>query len=249
MKRIVLAIILLSIFSACKKKEIDIDPAETAEESGQVDLHIKTVINGKKIIPFNTQFVNLCGDTFKISSLRYYISNVKLKKSDGTFYAPEGSYYLMDVSKKDSILNVLRVPFGTYTQLEFSIGVDSVRNHSGAQTGALDPVYQMIWTWQTGYKFVSLQGKWKDKSGVIKVIDYDIAEDINYKTFIFNASLSNWSDIVVQNRSNSTMHIALDFGEMFKTPNTICFDTLSNVQSGHAMQTIANNYVDMHSLF
>ena len=38
------------------------------------------------------------------------------------------------------------------------VGVDSARNVSGAQTGALDPAKGMFWTWNTGYIMAKLEG-------------------------------------------------------------------------------------------
>ena len=38
------------------------------------------------------------------------------------------------------------------------IGVDSARNTSGAQLGALDPANSMFWSWNSGYIFVRMEG-------------------------------------------------------------------------------------------
>jgi hypothetical protein len=38
------------------------------------------------------------------------------------------------------------------------LGVDSIRNVSGIQTGALDPLKGMFWTWNSGYVMAKLEG-------------------------------------------------------------------------------------------
>jgi hypothetical protein len=38
------------------------------------------------------------------------------------------------------------------------LGVDSIRNVSGIQTGALDPLHGMFWTWNSGYIMAKLEG-------------------------------------------------------------------------------------------
>jgi hypothetical protein len=38
------------------------------------------------------------------------------------------------------------------------LGVDSIKNVSGTQTGALDPLQGMFWTWNTGYIMAKLEG-------------------------------------------------------------------------------------------
>ena len=39
------------------------------------------------------------------------------------------------------------------------LGVDSLDNCSGAQSGALDPLNDMFWTWNNGYVMFKLEGK------------------------------------------------------------------------------------------
>jgi hypothetical protein len=45
--------------------------------------------------------------------------------------------------------------------LEFSIGIDSLTNVSGAMGDALDPVNGMYWAWQSGYINFKIEGKSK----------------------------------------------------------------------------------------
>jgi hypothetical protein len=50
------------------------------------------------------------------------------------------------------------IPAGDYNRVDFLIGVDSLRNFSGLQTGALNPSNGMFWSWSTGYIFVRVEG-------------------------------------------------------------------------------------------
>jgi len=105
------------------------------------------------------------GDELIVDKLRYYLSNLRLRRSDGGWYSnpqsPQSAdgYFLIDeavpASKKFSIGPV---PDGDYSGIEFLIGVDEARNHSGAQSGALDPARGMFWTWHSGYVFFKLEG-------------------------------------------------------------------------------------------
>jgi hypothetical protein len=44
------------------------------------------------------------------------------------------------------------------TGIRFLLGVDSARNVSGIQTGALDPARGMFWTWNSGYVMAKIEG-------------------------------------------------------------------------------------------
>ncbi len=101
------------------------------------------------------------GETLNFSKLKYYVSNIALIKADGTEYVEEESYRIIELehnSHMDPTITLTDIPGGTYTSLRMTIGVDSTRNVSGAQTGALDPAHGMFWSWNTGYIFVKAEG-------------------------------------------------------------------------------------------
>ena len=53
----------------------------------------------------------------------------------------------------------LQLPAGQYNKISFLLGVDSLKNVSGIQTGALDPLKDMFWTWKSGYVMAKLEGR------------------------------------------------------------------------------------------
>lgn len=109
------------------------------------------------------------GDSIQFSQLKYYVCNIELEKLDGSFWKENESYHLVDLSNgqldKFSIQNI---PTGEYKSIKFDIGVDSTRNVSGAQSGALAVENGMFWSWNTGYIFIRAEGsspKIKDNNG------------------------------------------------------------------------------------
>src|SRR5690606_605399 len=91
----------------------------------------------------------------------YWITNIRLTRSDGTEFREEESYRLIRGDKQATThFHIPEVPAGTYTGIKFMIGVDVPRNTSGAQTGALDPAVNgdMFWSWSTGYIQAKLEG-------------------------------------------------------------------------------------------
>jgi len=100
------------------------------------------------------------GDTITFTNFKFYISNFKLKKADGTWWVHPESYYLADISDGDnSVFTIKDVPAGTYTAMEYVMGVDSTANVTGAQTGALSMAHGMFWDWLSGYIMVKAEGK------------------------------------------------------------------------------------------
>ena len=70
----------------------------------------------------------------------------------------KNSFHLIDESVPESQSFSLSVPEGNYSSLNFLLGVDSLHNVSGAQTGELDPAKDMFWTWNSGYVMAKLEG-------------------------------------------------------------------------------------------
>jgi hypothetical protein len=150
-----IAILALLIFAtSCKKKH-------KHEEHGTVKIAFShTWGMGNAPFALNTQLIHpMNGDTMNFSTFKYYVSNVQFKKNDGTWWAMPESYFLVDVANTASLnLEIPKIPEGTYTALKYTMGVDSTRNVSGAQAGALSTTNGMFWSWNTGYIMVKAEG-------------------------------------------------------------------------------------------
>lgn len=147
----------LLFFSACGK-----DPEIISEpdvRSGQLRISFRNMFGDSILRTGSGTYVTVNADTIHCSVFKYYISNIVLTNADGErWYEPE-SYHLTDQSDASSLSFLLNnIPFNDYISVQFMIGVDSARNVSGAQTGALDPAHGMFWTWNSGYIMAKLEG-------------------------------------------------------------------------------------------
>lgn len=103
----------------------------------------------------NVAFTNALNENYTVTTLRYYVSGIELR---GDEISADKNYYLIDAIKPGGAGILANARKGNYRSIRFLLGVDSVRNVSGAQTGALDPVNGMFWTWNTGYIMWKLEG-------------------------------------------------------------------------------------------
>ncbi len=230
----------VSLFTACKK-----DPETEAITTGQVNLEFEHLVGNEALVLNPQQYTNANGDQFQITTFKYYISNIVLTKADGTTYKQPESYYLVDEDRPDSKLITLKdVPGGEYTGLTFTVGVDSVRNVSGAQTGALDPAQGMFWSWNTGYIFMKLEGysPQSEKGGLTFHIGGFKTPNNTIRTLSPNL---NGSKMLVAAGKAPQVHLKVDVLEMFQTPQIIKFADLSTSMGGPASVTVADNYRDM----
>ena len=118
----------------------------------------------------NRNLKNDFGENYSISKLKYYVSNVKFETNEIT--NNQSNVFLIDASKKN-IISVL-VPAKKITGISFLLGVDSTLNCSGAQSGALDPLNDMFWTWNNGYIFFKLEGSSDASNADLKRIEHHI---------------------------------------------------------------------------
>lgn len=155
MRSIFAFLVLLTAFS-CKK-----EPVSPVDEGGLLAIQLSHFWESDQnvFVLGNAVYNQSNGDSLTINLIRYYISNIALQHENGSWWKAPESYFLVDLSDSSSmVLKTNGIPDGKYVAAEFMLGVDSARNVSGAQTGALAPSHAMFWSWSTGYIMMKLEG-------------------------------------------------------------------------------------------
>ncbi len=101
------------------------------------------------------------GDSIQITSLRFYISSIKLMKEQHSVQQLKTESHLIDWEVTAS--RSLTMPCGRdsiFDSVRFQLGVDSSLQAQGIGSGDLDPVLGMYWTWQSGYINFKLEGEY-----------------------------------------------------------------------------------------
>ena len=150
----------LFFITSCEKDKNNDDDINNnpTEQKGTFKIKLEHLFD-QAAFTLGTDFVNSSGENLNFSKVKYYLTNIRLEKMDGTVWSEEESYRIVDLSDPASLeITVDGVPAGEYHHLMFMVGVDSARNVSGAQEGALSPANGMFWSWNTGYIFFKLEG-------------------------------------------------------------------------------------------
>lgn len=127
------------------------------ENMSVITITFKNMVKDKPVELYDATYTNSFGEDYTINKFRYYISNIFFQHA-GKKSETNPSIYLIDQAKEESKTISFSVPADEYSSLHFQIGVDSIYNVSGAQTGPLDPTKDMFWTWNTGYVMAKLEG-------------------------------------------------------------------------------------------
>ncbi len=216
-------------------------------DSGKLTLVLHHYVGDELLNLDTASYKNALGQPFTVTKFKYYIGNIRFRKVNGEEIQID-NYYLVDEDEDRSKKISLNLPDGGYTAISFIIGVDSLHNCSGAQSGALDPVNAMFWTWNTGYIFLKLEGKSPLSKSPGNIFEYHIGGYKQPANCIRRVSLALKQTLVISNATPKELQIKADADELLKSPTTIDISVLSSVTDFHNATIIADNYADMFSI-
>jgi hypothetical protein len=155
-----LCIVLLlgtAIISCQKELHFDKEP----QNDHNLVLKFKPVVLYDSIpLEFGKSYPNPFKEQFTPTAFKFYIHNIELRNTDSgsVFKLANDKYYLVDFADSASTEIKIGIKPDVYNRIAFTIGVDSARNVSGAQTDALDPALGMFWDRTAGYIMAKLEG-------------------------------------------------------------------------------------------
>jgi hypothetical protein len=239
--RILAASSLVFLFSC--QREID-----TSVPSGKLTLNF-TNLAGTQPLAFNTPYLTNNGEDFMVTRLKYYISNITLIDSAGFAHSLPSEYFLTDQSKPSSLSLTVNIDQGRYRELRFNVGVDSIRNVSGAQTGALDPALDMFWTWNTGYIMAKLEGTSSLSTLPNNRIEYHIGGFKGADNTTRTVSLSFPQVFPVTGDKTLAVYVSADVLDWFDSVNSLPISQFPTCTSPGLLATqFADNYSQMFQL-
>lgn len=200
-------------------------------------------VGKQELVLFDSLYTNSFNEPFIVNKFKYYISKITIHTPQQIF--TNNQHFLIDAND----INTHSISFPTsikhITALEFTIGVDSLKNTEGVQTGVLDPMNGMFWTWNSGYIYAKLEGQsdsskaasnyftyhiggYKKNENAVQTVHLKMPETLAYKrNIVINADVLKWFDGVSPIRIAQTQ---------------ICH------QPGKLAQQIARNYATMFSI-
>ncbi len=233
-------------FTACKKDSPE--PVEEPHaETGTMRINFVPMF-GDSLLELNTeQYVTANSDTLEVSAYKYYISNVVLTYNSGSTYTVPDGYFLINAADAASqTITLSGLPEGAYTNVSFLIGIDSARNVSGTQTGALDPSNGMFWTWSSGYIMAKLEGTSPQSTASMNMVMLHIGGFSGANSALRNVNLALPVNATVSHHHDPLVTVTSDAGEWFGTPTLIDLSTsATTMMPGPLSVSIANNYSDM----
>jgi hypothetical protein len=268
MKRSFSFLLLLSSIAAFSLFAVscndDDDPVTPPTENGQIRLQFSNKAGSKDLVLNSETYTNAAGEDFTVSKLNYFISNIKLLKTDGSnFVVPQDSSYFLirQANEASKTLTINNVPVGEYSGVEFTIGVDSLRSVAdmSKRNGILDkdsgPTNEeaMYWDWNPGYIFLKLEGESDSATSANGEFYYHIGGfgGLTEKTLnnIRTTKIDFGSQKVnVTKTLSPEIHIVADILKIFTGTTTLSIKANTSVMYLPISKNIADNYMNMFSL-
>ncbi|PQJ12234.1 hypothetical protein CJD36_000290 [Flavipsychrobacter stenotrophus] len=252
MKTNIITLVLLATaaFTSCRYKDKNIIlPVAPVSDSANVKIEVFNMVGTSSLNMGNQWYRNEHNDSFQVTTFNYYISNIKLNSASAT-YTEDYSYHLVQQSLSSShIFDLANVPYGTYTGITFTIGVDSAHNVTGTQSGPLDPINGMFWSWTTGYVMLKFEGVSPRSPQANNAIAMHAGGFSGVNNVLKTVTLTFPTPITVGSGAENHVHLAANVLALFKSPNIIDFSTLNTIHMpGPDAKLFADNYASMFSV-
>lgn len=256
-----MAAIAIVILSSCKK---DSGSGIQTGDTGSVILEFDNVVGGNDLKLNIGTYINGSGESFTISTLDYFISNIVLERTDGTKYVvpKDDSYFLIKEEDEDTHeIELDNVPAGDYNSFTFTIGIDSLKNTAPVEerTGVLDPAGAangMYWTWNSGYIFLKMEGTSPVSTTPDQKIYYHVGGFGGYssptlnniKTVTVTAPFESSAKVRKDKPTPPEVHFFADAGKILDGTSHVSIAEYSMVHFSDISANIANNYAAMFSI-
>ncbi len=218
-------------------------------DTSVVKLIFKNNVRGSKIVFNDSTYINPFGEKYTISKLRYYVTNLSVESVSKNSISENDSYHLIDESKPESQSVNLSLPEGNYSTLEFLLGVDSLHNVSGAQTGDLDPTKDMFWTWNTGYVMAKIEGNSPDSKLVNNKFEYHIGGFSGRYNVLKQIRFHFPETLEIVSGKAYAITISADINTWWQNPNDIKISEQAIITTpGKMAKEISDNYANMFSI-
>ena len=239
----VFLIILVSVFS------IGYSFAQNNEKkSVSLEIHFEHYVGDEVLQLDSGNYTNKLDQDFTVTKFNYYISNIQLTRKDGKIYFSDRHFLIKEEDFNSKMIELCAIPSGEYTSIQFTIGVDSLANCSGIQSGALDPIHGMFWTWNTGYIFLKLEGRSMASTAPNGILEYHIGGFKSPSNCNRTVNLPLTDPLIISKKETSKVAMHVDVLELLTSPSDIDFSVLPVVTGTENAQMICDNYVDAFAI-
>lgn len=247
---ILFAFFAMISFASCEENAV-IDPAD----KGNLSIEFDNRYGLDELMLGLTEAKNLAGEKYTVSTLNYFVSNIKLTRSNGEVLTFPDQYFLVrEVDEKSQLISLNDIPAGDYVNLTYTIGVDSLKSIAdvSARKGVLDPASygndNMYWSWNMGYIFFKIEGNAEVVTNNAEgKFEYHIGgfggKDAVTPNNLKEVSLNLTNNAKVRKGEESTIHVIFDINKVFEGEKMIKLAEFPSIHNPKVGLDVSKNYV------
>lgn len=190
------------------------------------------------------RYFNAVGQPFRITKFKYYIGNIVFQKGNGSNYRHREYYLINEEDEMSKSITLHDIPAGDYTGMSITIGIDSIDNCNGVQSGA-DPVHGMFWSWNSGYIFLKLEGTSAECSTPMHFFEYHIGGFTADNDCIRTTSLQFVKPASLKPNTKLSIVLETTIDKILNKPNSIDFSVMPSITDRNNATVMADNYKDV----
>jgi hypothetical protein len=248
----------LFLIISCKK-----DKPVLEEPTGHISFNFNHLIDGAILQKDTMKYTNAAGNPYEINQLMYFISDVRLHKTDGSIKLisdwTDIHYVDIDIPATLKWDVYDKIPAGSYDSISFIFGITKEKNLSFRFVNP--PEVNMMWPdiLGGGYHYMMINGKWKNNENQVENYAFHLGIGQLYKSNVitidsiyafvqnyFSVKLSNSTFSIEENKTRN-IEIIMNIESWFDTPHIYDHNYWGGaiMQNQPAMQMIKENGVDV----
>ena len=185
-----------------------------------LEVGVRLVFNGEPVQPDSLHYQTSAGETFSLTRISYLLSGFALQRSDGSWLELTNAVAWMDGAKDRTSIRLDGIPGEVFRALRFHLGPEAAANHADiAKFPADHPLNPNLnglhWSWQGGFIFLALEGRWRAAGGALDGWSYHFARDTNRTAINLSTPLNLTRD--------TKLELDFDLATLLNAPRPLSF--------------------------
>jgi hypothetical protein len=253
------AIVYIALaFSGCRNDD-KTEPIKGSDKASIV-IDFNHLVGSVDFTKDSMVYFNTAGNHYEVNELQYFISDIRLLKSNGEevlITADSGIHYV-DIDLPETLTWKVgqEIPTGEYTSVSFTFGINELKNKTGLFVNP--PERDMFWPdpMGGGYHYMKMNGQWLDTLNILTPFNFHLGigmmDDgmggMDYVQNYFTVQVPN-SAVSLKAGQINKLSLNMNIASWFDTPNLWDWNFIGGqiMQKQWAMHMACENGVDAFS--